>query len=198
MLNDLSPIIVTGGAGFIGSNFVLDWLALAGTPVVNLDKLTYAGNLQNLTSIEQHSGYHFEQGDICDAPFLDRILDRYQPRAILHFAAESRRRLFVPTSRALFGCSRPPGPTWRKALRRTARNFVFCMFPQMRFTALSSLRIRRSKKPLPMPPTVPTPLPRQPRTIWCALTSIVMGCRRLLPIARTTTVRINFRRNCSL
>jgi dTDP-glucose 4,6-dehydratase len=89
MLNDLSPIIVTGGAGFIGSNFVLDWLALAGTPVVNLDKLTYAGNLQNLTSIEQHSGYHFEQGDICDAPFLDRILDRYQPRAILHFAAES-------------------------------------------------------------------------------------------------------------
>ncbi|MEA2260435.1 MAG: dTDP-glucose 4,6-dehydratase, partial [Acidobacteriaceae bacterium] len=89
MLNDLSPIIVTGGAGFIGSNFVLDWLALVGTPVVNLDKLTYAGNLQNLTSVEQHSGYHFEQGDICDAPFLERLLDRYQPRAVLHFAAES-------------------------------------------------------------------------------------------------------------
>ena len=89
MLNDLSPIVVTGGAGFIGSNFVLDWLALVGTPVVNLDKLTYAGNLQNLTSVEQHSGYHFEQGDICDAPFVDRLLDRYQPRAILHFAAES-------------------------------------------------------------------------------------------------------------
>ncbi len=89
MLNDLSPILVTGGAGFIGSNFVLDWLALVGTPVVNLDKLTYAGNLQNLTSVEHHAGYHFEQGDICDAPFLDRFLDRYQPRAILHFAAES-------------------------------------------------------------------------------------------------------------
>jgi dTDP-glucose 4,6-dehydratase len=89
MLNDLSPILVTGGAGFIGSNFVLDWLALVGTPVVNLDKLTYAGNLQNLTSVEQHSGYHFEQGDICDAPFVDRLLDRYQPRAVLHFAAES-------------------------------------------------------------------------------------------------------------
>src|SRR5271168_2673506 len=89
MLNDLSPILVTGGAGFIGSNFVLDWLALVGTPVVNLDKLTYAGNLQNLTSIEHHAGYHFEQGDICDAPFVDRLLDRYQPRAILHFAAES-------------------------------------------------------------------------------------------------------------
>ena len=89
MLNDLSPILVTGGAGFIGSNFVLDWLALVGTPVVNLDKLTYAGNLQNLASVERHSAYHFEQGDICDPPFLDRLLDRYQPRAILHFAAES-------------------------------------------------------------------------------------------------------------
>ena len=89
MLNDLSPIVVTGGAGFIGSNFVLDWLALVGTPVVNLDKLTYAGNLQNLTSVEQNSGYHFEQGDICDAPFLELLFDRYQPRAVLHFAAES-------------------------------------------------------------------------------------------------------------
>ena len=89
MLNDLSPIVVTGGAGFIGSNFVLDWLALLGTPVVNLDKLTYAGNLQNLTSVEQNPGYHFEQGDICDAPFLKLLFDRYQPRAVLHFAAES-------------------------------------------------------------------------------------------------------------
>ena len=62
---------------------------LVGTPVVNLDKLTYAGNLQNLVSVEQHSGYHFEQGDICDPPLLHRLLDRYQPRAILHFAAES-------------------------------------------------------------------------------------------------------------
>jgi dTDP-glucose 4,6-dehydratase len=89
MLNDSSPILVTGGAGFIGSNFVLDWLALAGTPLVNLDKLTYAGNLQNLSSVEQHKAYHFEQGDICDQPFVERLLDKYQPRAIVHFAAES-------------------------------------------------------------------------------------------------------------
>src|SRR3984957_11543660 len=89
MLNDSPPILVAGGAGFIVSNFVLDWLALVGTPVVNLDKLTYAGNLQNLTSVERKPAYHFEHGDICDAPFLDRLLDRYQPRAILHFAAES-------------------------------------------------------------------------------------------------------------
>src|ERR1700689_4414353 len=89
MLNDLSPILVTGGAGFIGSNFVLDWLSLVGTPLVNLDKLTYAGNLQNLASVEQDPAYSFEQGDICDAGFLAQLLDRYQPRAILHFAAES-------------------------------------------------------------------------------------------------------------
>src|SRR6202012_318849 len=89
MLNDLSPILVTGGAGFIGSNFVLDWLGLVGSPVVNLDKLTYAGNLQNLTSVEQNPSYHFEQGDICAPSLLDSLLERYQPRAILHFAAES-------------------------------------------------------------------------------------------------------------
>ena len=89
MLNDSSPILVTGGAGFIGSNFVLDWLALVGSPLVNIDKLTYAGNLQNLLSVADHPAYHFEQGDICDQPFLDQLLDRYRPRAILHFAAES-------------------------------------------------------------------------------------------------------------
>jgi dTDP-glucose 4,6-dehydratase len=89
MLNDLSPIVVTGGAGFIGSNFILEWLALVGTPVVNLDKLTYAGNLQNLASVEGNSAYSFEQGDICDPVFLEGLLGRYEPRAILHFAAES-------------------------------------------------------------------------------------------------------------
>ena len=89
MLNDVSPILVTGGAGFIGSNFVLDWLATVGTPVVNLDKLTYAGNLQNLVSVERNPAYSFEQGDICDPAFLEQVLTRYRPRAILHFAAES-------------------------------------------------------------------------------------------------------------
>jgi dTDP-glucose 4,6-dehydratase len=89
MLNDSSAILVTGGAGFIGSNFVLDWLQLVGSPIVNLDKLTYAGNLQNLASAVGETNYSFHHGDICDRSLLDRLLGETQPRAIVHFAAES-------------------------------------------------------------------------------------------------------------
>lgn len=89
MLNDSSPILVTGGAGFIGSNFVLQWLGSISSPVINLDKLTYAGNLQNLASVEEHPCYQFEQGDICERALVDRLLHQYQPRALVHFAAES-------------------------------------------------------------------------------------------------------------
>ena len=82
-------LLVTGGAGFIGSNFVLDWIATVGTPVVNLDKLTYAGNLANLTRLEQDERHIFVQGDICDRALIDRLLAQHRPRAIVHFAAES-------------------------------------------------------------------------------------------------------------
>ena len=82
-------ILVTGGAGFIGSNFVLDWLAGSDEPVVNLDKLTYAGNLHNLESLQGDSRHHFVQGDIGDRTLLDQLLAAHQPRAIVHFAAES-------------------------------------------------------------------------------------------------------------
>ena len=84
-----APILVTGGAGFIGSNFVLDWLATNHTPVVNLDKLTYAGNLANLASIDNDPAHTFIQGDICDAALVATLLERHKPRAIVHFAAES-------------------------------------------------------------------------------------------------------------
>jgi dTDP-glucose 4,6-dehydratase len=82
-------ILVTGGAGFIGSNFILQWIASERSRVLNLDKLTYAGNLHNLASVENHSNYAFEQGDILDRDFLRGLLQREQPRAIVHFAAES-------------------------------------------------------------------------------------------------------------
>jgi len=82
-------ILVTGGAGFIGSNFVLDWLDASHEPVVNLDKLTYASNLQNIASIECDDRHVFVQGDIGDADLTTRLLERYEPRAVINFAAES-------------------------------------------------------------------------------------------------------------
>src|SRR5579862_4407077 len=82
-------ILVTGGAGFIGSNFVLDWLATGGDPVVNLDKLTYAGNPANLASLEDDPAYTFVHGDICDAKLVAELLRKHRPRAVVHFAAES-------------------------------------------------------------------------------------------------------------
>lgn len=82
-------ILVTGGAGFIGSNFVLDWLAGSDEPVVNLDKLTYAGNLENLASLQGDARHVFVQGDLGDCALVDRLLAEHRPRAVLHFAAES-------------------------------------------------------------------------------------------------------------
>ncbi|NJD87485.1 MAG: dTDP-glucose 4,6-dehydratase [Betaproteobacteria bacterium] len=82
-------ILVTGGAGFIGANFVLDWLSAGGEPVVNLDKLTYAGNLANLAAVSSDPRHHFVQGDIADQAAVEALLARHRPRAVVHFAAES-------------------------------------------------------------------------------------------------------------
>ena len=82
-------ILVTGGAGFIGANFVLDWLKGSDEPVLNLDALTYAGNLENLASLQNDPRHVFVHGDICDRPLLDRLFAEHAPRAIVHFAAES-------------------------------------------------------------------------------------------------------------
>ena len=82
-------ILVTGGAGFIGSNFVLDWLETSDEPIVNLDALTYAGNLANLAALQGDPRHHFVKGDIGDRALLDSLLASHRPRALLHFAAES-------------------------------------------------------------------------------------------------------------
>lgn len=82
-------LLITGGAGFIGSHFVLDWLTEIGEPVVNLDKLTYAGNLRNLASLQNDARHTFVHGDICDGELIARLLAQYKPRALVHFAAES-------------------------------------------------------------------------------------------------------------
>lgn len=82
-------ILVTGGAGFIGSNFVRDWLAVNDEAVITLDKLTYAGNLSNLASLEHDPRHIFVRGDIGDTALVSRLLAEHQPRAVVHFAAES-------------------------------------------------------------------------------------------------------------
>ncbi|MDQ2733499.1 MAG: dTDP-glucose 4,6-dehydratase [Pseudomonadota bacterium] len=82
-------ILVTGGAGFIGSNFVLDWLARSNEPVLNVDLLTYAGNTENLMSLEGDDRHVFVRGDVCDQPLLDNLFAKHRPRAVVHFAAES-------------------------------------------------------------------------------------------------------------
>ena len=82
-------LLITGGAGFIGANFVLDWLAQSSEAVINLDKLTYAGNLETLASLQGDARHIFVQGDIGDSALMDSLLARHRPRAVLNFAAES-------------------------------------------------------------------------------------------------------------
>jgi dTDP-glucose 4,6-dehydratase len=84
-----SPILVTGGAGFIGSNFVLDWITSVGSAIVNVDKLTYAGNRNNLAAVNDDVRHSFVHGDICDAELVRALFAKYHPRAVVHFAAES-------------------------------------------------------------------------------------------------------------
>ncbi len=84
-----NTILVTGGAGFIGSNFILQWMAKERASVVNLDKLTYAGNLRNLEQISSDARYQFVHGDIVERKLVGSLLERHRPRALVHFAAES-------------------------------------------------------------------------------------------------------------
>ena len=82
-------LLVTGGAGFIGSNFILDWLSCESARVVNLDRLTYAGNLQNLSSVSDDERHELVVGSINDPKLLTSLFQQHQPRALIHFAAES-------------------------------------------------------------------------------------------------------------
>ncbi len=89
MANMTNTVLVTGGAGFIGSNFVMHWVKSVGSAVVNLDLLTYAGNPENLETLEGDSRHIFVHGDICDAELVGSLLLKHRPKAIVHFAAES-------------------------------------------------------------------------------------------------------------
>jgi len=122
-------LLVTGGAGFIGSNFVLSTLAETGEPIVNLDKLTYAGNLRNLDSLREDRRHAFVQGDICDREAVRKLLSKHKPRAIVHFAAESHvdrsiagPAAFVQTNVVGTFCLLEESRTFYEALARTERD----------------------------------------------------------------------------
>ncbi|HEY2360231.1 MAG TPA: GDP-mannose 4,6-dehydratase, partial [Candidatus Angelobacter sp.] len=89
MTRSQESILVTGGAGFIGSNFILHWLQQEGSRIVNLDKLTYAGNPANLAELSDDNRYVFARGDINDSNLVSDLLALHKPAAIVHFAAES-------------------------------------------------------------------------------------------------------------
>jgi dTDP-glucose 4,6-dehydratase len=126
-------IIVTGGAGFIGANFVIDWLAQSDEPVINLDKLTYAGNQENLASLQGDQRHIFVQGDIGDTNLIKQLLASHKPRAIVNFAAESHvdRSIhgpeeFVQTNvLGTFNLLETTRDYWNKLLAKEKKGFRF-------------------------------------------------------------------------
>ena len=197
-------ILVTGGAGFIGSNFVLDWLAQSDEPVVNLDALTYAGNLQNLAALQGDARHVFVHGDIGDRALLDGLLAEHRPRAVLHFAAESH------VDRSIHG----PGAFIKTNVEGT---FTLLEAARAHWSALDADATRR----VPLPPRQhrrglrqpgarraglhrdpplraqqPVLAPaRPPATTWCAPGTTPTACRCSPPTAATTTGRTTSRRS---
>ena len=198
-------LLVTGGAGFIGSNFVLEAVRRS-YKVVNLDALTYAGNPDNLASLDGNQAHTFVQGSILDGPLVTKLLTEYQPDAVVHFAAESHvdrsilgPAAFVETNiTGTFTLLEAALQHWRSLPepRRDSFRFLHVSTDEV-YGSLARVSLRLTKR-RPTGLTAPTPH-RRPRPItWFALTSTHMVCRRLQRIAPTTTARINFPKNSFL
>jgi dTDP-glucose 4,6-dehydratase len=175
--------LVTGGAGFIGANFVLAARARNAARLVTLDRLTYAGNLKNLESLAQDPGHLFVRGDIADQELVGGLLAQHQVRAVVHFAAESHvdRSIYGPQAfmetnvMGTFHLLEAVRRYWEGLADPKRRSFASCIFPPMRCTARLSRRTRPLRKPRPMPPTAPMPRPRRPATTWCGPIITPMG-----------------------
>ena len=164
-------IFVTGGAGFIGSNFVLQLICQTVGKIINYDKLTYAGNLKNLISLQNNPRHVFVRGDINDAEVLAETLARYQPEAIVHFAAESHvdRSIlgpeeFIRTNVAgTFHLLEAALAYWRLLPAQQRERFRFLHVSTDEVYGSLGPRTRHLQKRLPMLPTVHTRLPRRHR-----------------------------------
>ena len=157
-------ILVTGGAGFIGSNFVLEWAAAALGRLVNLDKLTYAGNLRNLESLEANPSHIFVRGDIADVELVSGLLEQHQPRAIVHFAAESHvdRSIhgpedFIATNViGTFRLLEAARTYWSRMSAARKNGFASCISLPTRCSAHCNRRIHRLPKTAATRLTAPT------------------------------------------
>ncbi len=193
-------ILVTGGAGFIGANFVLDWFAARDEPVVNLDLLTYAGNLGNLAPLADDARHVFVRGDIGDRALVERLLGEHRPRAIVNFAAESHvdrsihgPAAFVATNVVgTFNLLDVAKAHWAALPDAQKRAFRFLHVSTDEVYGSLGPGDPRSPRRRPTRPTARTRRRRPPPTTWCARITTPTACRRSRPTARTTTARYQF------
>lgn len=183
-------ILVTGGAGFIGTNFIRGWLARNDEPVINLDLVTYAGNPANLASLGADPRYRFQRGDIADRELVSGLLrgsasDGDAVRAIVHFAAESHvdrsihgPEAFVHTNVVgTFRLLEAARDYWSALPPAGASGSGSSMSPPTRSMDRSPPPTRRSVRPTGTSPTAPIRPARRRPTIWCAATTTPTDCR---------------------
>lgn len=198
-------ILVTGVAGFIGSNFVLDWLAFNDEPVINLDALTYAGNLENLASLSADERHIFVQGNIGHTELVNSLLTKYQPRAVLNFAAESHvdRSIhgledFIQTNMVgTFKLLEEGRSYWQTLDSDAKQKFRFLYVSTDEVYGFWPQPNRHSPKNTNMSQTVLTQPVRRPVIIWCAPTITLMGCQSSPTIAPITMAPFTSQKNSS-
>ena len=175
--HSMKKILVTGGAGFIGSAVVRHIIQNTQDSVINLDKLTYAGNLESLTDVAESPRYAFEQVDICDRAELDRVFAQHQPDAVMHLAAESHVDRSIDSAGEFIQTNIVGTFNLLEAARAYWQQMSFekreasTIFPPTKSTATYMARTICLPRPRPTPRPAPIPLPRRPAT-----TSCVHGC----------------------
>jgi dTDP-glucose 4,6-dehydratase len=197
-------ILVTGGAGFIGANFVLDWLGERDEPVVVVDKLTYAGNAETLAPLQTDPRFAFAQEDICDRRAIDRLLLQYRPRAVLHFAAESHVDRSIDSPAPFIETNIVGTFTLLEAARSYWQSLPAEEQPAFRFLHVSTDEVYGSlssqdpafAETTAYAPNSPYAARQKLRRItWFGHIAIPMACLWSPPTARTTTVRTSSRKN---